>query len=142
MKNIKKVNTPLYKLIFPWKIMFDTFNIKQRQKDVASHLRSVSHDPSGYITIRFHNSNNISEIQKNCMDDFSIYSIYKKININLLIVNDDCSSTLSMLAGARLCDVNYDKFEIEFYFDAYFYMEDSVEAIPYIGDIKINQAID
>lgn len=131
MKSIKEVNTPLYKLILPWKIKFDSFSFKLTSK--YDFL-----DNSGRITIRLYDFNDMSELQNNWLDGASFY---RKNDMSLMTIKSDCSSNLLNIIGASVTNITFEKFEIEFYFDSFLWIESPQESISYIRDIKINQLL-
>jgi hypothetical protein len=138
MQSIKKTNTLLYKLIFPWKIKFDTYKIKCANWGNGNWNGGIR-NTEGYITISFCNFEDLSEVQNYFLDNSFMY---KRQDIDLVVVKSDCSSTMVSIKSARISNFNFEKLEIELSFDAYFIIADPEEAIPYIREIKINQILD
>ena len=135
MKSIEKVNIPLYKLILPWKIKFDTYNIKMQ---LGTPIKGI-HRTEGYMTINFHNFNDLSEVQNYFLDG---NFMYKKQDLDLIVINTDCSSTMVSLKSARFSEINHEQLELQLLFDFHVFISGPEEAIPYIRDIKINQILD
>ena len=125
MKNIKKANTPLYKFILPTKTKFDSFRTLDRK-----------------LTISFHSLKDMNTVYESLFNTFQ-YQYDRQLDI--LIVYEDCQSSLLSIVGIQLGDYDdmcYEKLEMNFFFDRIYKYNDVKEAIPYIREIKIESIFD